>query len=244
MNTRLSPGDYLFVTAPLEEPWDSSARCQYPADLWEPGSKWFFVEAVPMTSGGGTVRDVYRGDYQSSVGTSISALYAKAKADIPDSARPWQVGDECISIDESLHPVTKRKVERCVDHWTGQRIWLAPLPDFRDYAPYSAERLVRPIEPWDLVDLCLQLRQVATDHGVPGSQRAALAELLKRVHVLVSGVTAAWLPPPQFARDPDTTIDLTWFSRKRQTAVGITILHAGNVNGKVWLHSLVGTAAP
>lgn len=46
-------------------------------------------------------------------------------------------------------------------------------------------------------------------------------------------------PPPQLDQNPDVSIDLVWFSRRAQAAVGLTVLPEGDADGKLWLHVLV-----
>lgn len=142
MTTRLTPGEHIFCVAELAPPVNFlDQRIGEPEDLWAPDSKWFFVETIAITSGGGRTPDPYApgGMHHNGIGTSVRALWAKAKSDIPDSARPLAAGDRVRALQHVLDPNLirpsvveswdgpDRVVERVTDTARGQWVHLEPL---------------------------------------------------------------------------------------------------------------------
>lgn len=127
---RLSPGEYVFAVAPIHGPrgaFDESRYFDTPKDLYLAGSKWFFVEAVALTSGGGSWPSTSASQGGThSIGTSVQALWAKAKADIDPSERPFAVGDRVVERWEEADK-TIRTVRAVDDTGRGQYIWLEPV---------------------------------------------------------------------------------------------------------------------
>lgn len=79
MKDRLSPSEYIFIVAPLEKPFDMFGLDWLPDDLYAEDSKWFFVESVALTNGGGSYQDRELKTHIASVGTSVSAAIPTAR---------------------------------------------------------------------------------------------------------------------------------------------------------------------
>lgn len=126
---KLSPGDYIFTVAPIRRQLGgfSDHDSSIPKDLYISASKWFFVEAVALTSGGGSYRDNELRDRIAAVGTTVQALWAKAKSDVDPADRPFQAGDKVLlKYRNSEADDIVRTVIEVDDTDRGQYVWLAP----------------------------------------------------------------------------------------------------------------------
>lgn len=46
------------------------------------------------------------------------------------------------------------------------------------------------------------------------------------------------LPAPQLDLNREATLDIIWFNRQKQTALGLTVLPASSMAGRIWMHML------
>lgn len=151
---RLSPGEYVFTVAPIHAPRGAADHSRYydvPKDLYLPGSKWFFVEAVALTHGGGSYRDVYKEGVQiAAIGTTVQALWAKAKSDIDPNERPFAPGQRVIRrYPNDDTDLTVRTVLAVDDSDHGQYLYLAPANGCHDFTDTSHSNgyVLAPVDP-------------------------------------------------------------------------------------------------
>lgn len=104
----------------------------------------------------------------------------------------------------------------------------------------EVERKLACVRIWRLGDLKARISAVCSASSIAGEVLLELSDLLDRLHAIALEDGLHCLPSPQIEKNSEATVDIVWFDRRNDSALGVTILEPGASEGRVWLHFLRG----